>query len=537
MNTLSRLSLSALTAGFLFGMVIPCAMANNEDLSTSNRLTLRSPDGKIEVLVTAAGPLSYAVSVDGIPVLLESKLGLQFRDGTSLGRDVELLKADSNSNDSTWENRWGKRRQVRDRHNELRLSLREKSSPQRTFDVIFRAYDDGIGFRYILPKQTGMENFILTRDQTEFTFADNFVCYAGQQEKGFQGAQEWEFKPGKLADIKTQSIIGLPLLVKTPPAWIALTEADLRDWAGMWLAAAPAADLKSEKGIALAAKLAPRRDGQGLVKATAPHNSPWRVLIIGRQPGRLVESDLVLNLSTPCQLPDTSWILPGKMAWDNWWSGDVKMDTDTIKEYIQLAADMGWPYQLIDWQWYGPFNKPNADITKVNPALDMDEVRRFAAEKNVRLWLWLHWADVDRNDAYKEAFPLYEKWGIAGVKIDFMNRDDQDMVNWYEKITKAAAEHHLMVNFHGAFKTSGMIRTYPNQITREGILGNEYNRWSARVTPEHKVTLPFTRLLAGPGRLHAGRFPEPPARPVQGRSESRTRCRAPAARNWHCSSV
>jgi alpha-glucosidase len=167
---------------------------------------------------------------------------------------------------------------------------------------------------------------------------------------------------------------------------------------------------------------------------------------------------------------------------------------------------MGWPYQLIDWQWYGPFNKPDADITKINPAVDMDEVRRFAAEKGVRLWLWLHWTDVDRNDAYKKAFPLYEQWGMAGVKIDFMDRDDQEMVNWYEKITKAAANHRLMVNFHGAFKTSGFNRTFPNQITREGVLGNEYNRWSARVTPEHKVTLPFTRFLAGPADFTPGGF-------------------------------
>ena len=293
----------------------------------------------------------------------------------------------------------------------------------------------------------------------------------------------------------------------------------------MWITAAPAADDKTDKSVTLTAKLAPRRDGQGLVKASAPHNSPWRVLIVGRQPGRLVESDLVLNLSTPCQLPDTSWVLPGKMAWDHWWSGDVKMDTATLKEYIQLAADMGWPYQLIDWQWYGPFNKPDADITKINPAVDMDEVRRFAAEKSVRLWLWLYWADADRNDAYKKAFALYEKWGMAGVKIDFMDRDDQDMVNWYEKITKAAAEHRLMVNFHGAFKTSGFNRTFPNQITREGVLGNEYNRWSARVTPEHKVTLPFTRFLAGPADFTPGGFlnrqpgqfkPDPKAAQVQG---------------------
>ncbi|HYG35301.1 MAG TPA: glycoside hydrolase family 97 catalytic domain-containing protein, partial [Clostridia bacterium] len=234
--------------------------------------------------------------------------------------------------------------------------------------------------------------------------------------------------------------------------------------------------------------------------------SPWRVLIIGREPGRLIESDLVLNLSTPCQLADSSWVKPGKMAWDHWWSGDVRMDTSTLKDYIQLAADMGWPYQLIDWQWYGEFNKPNSDITKVNPAVDMEEVRKFAKEKGVKLWLWLYWSDVDRNDAYKKAFALYKDWGMVGVKIDFMDRDDQEMVNWYEKITKAAAEHKLMVNFHGAFKTSGFNRTYPNQITREGILGNEYNRWSKSVTPEHKLMLPFTRFLAGPGDYTPGGF-------------------------------
>jgi alpha-glucosidase len=228
--------------------------------------------------------------------------------------------------------------------------------------------------------------------------------------------------------------------------------------------------------------------------------------VIGRQPGRLIESDLVLNLSTPCQLSDTSWVRPGKIAWDHWWTGDVQMDTSTIKDYIELAAQMGWPYQLVDWQWYGPFNKPDSDITKVNPAVDMNEVRKFAKEKGVKLWLWLYHTDVDRNDAYKKAFPIYADWGVVGVKIDFMDRDDQEMVNWYEEITKAAGDNHLMVNFHGAFKTSGFNRTFPNQITREGILGNEYNRWSARVTPEHKLTLPFTRFLAGPADFTPGGF-------------------------------
>ena len=231
-----------------------------------------------------------------------------------------------------------------------------------------------------------------------------------------------------------------------------------------------------------------------------PRQSPWRTFVIARQPGRLVESDLVLNLSSPCVLADTSWIKPGIASWD-WWSQVTRPSTATFKELIQFSADMGWSYVLLDAGW-----SSRNTILQSSPAVNMEELLAFAKEKNVRLWLWLHWSSVDRNDAYREAFPLYEKWGIAGVKIDFMNRDDQDMVNWYEKIAKAAAEHHLMVNFHGAFKPTGMIRTYPNQITREGILGNEYNRWSARVTPEHKTTLPFTRLVAGPADYTPGGF-------------------------------
>jgi alpha-glucosidase len=240
------------------------------------------------------------------------------------------------------------------------------------------------------------------------------------------------------------------------------------------------------------------------------------VLLIGREPGRLIESDLVLNLSTPCQIADTSWIKPGMMAWDSWWSGVGKKDTATMKQFIQFAGEMGWPYQLVDGGWYVGTHtgapRPDADITKPAPDVDMNELLRFAGENKVRLWVWLYWTDAAQNDAYKQAFALYEKWGLAGVKIDFMDRDDQEMVNWYETITRAAAEHHLMVNFHGAYKPTGMIRTWPNQITREGILGNEYNKWSRRVTAEHRVTLPFTRFLAGPGDFTLGGFlNRPPA--------------------------
>jgi len=500
-------ALARLTAvGALMLWVGGCASSKTApDAPTAGGTSLRSPDGSLEVSVNVRKTVCYTVRMNDTDLIRSSRLGLQLRDGIELGTDVDLVTAQHRHIDESWENPWGKRRKVRDQFNELRIVLRERRPGGRVFEVIFRAYNDGVAFRYALPAQDAIGSFVIDRELTEFTFGGDFLCFAGQQEKGFQGAQEWEFKPGLLSGLQPESIVGLPLLVQTPTAWVAIAESDLRDWAGLWLCGATPPKAGST-GVTLAARLAPRLDHAGLVVGETPRSSPWRVLMVGREPGRLIESDLILNLAAPCQLSDTSWIKPGKMAWDHWWSGDVKMDTATIKEYIQLAADMGWPYQLIDWQWYGPFDKPESNITKVNPDVDMNEVRRFAKEKGVRLWLWLYFTDVERNQAFEEAFELYEAWGIAGVKIDFMDRDDQDMVNWYGKITHAAASHHLMVNFHGAFKTSGFNRTYPNQITREGILGNEYNRWSARVTPEHKLTLPFTRFLEGPADFTPGGF-------------------------------
>ena len=219
--------------------------------------------------------------------------------------------------------------------------------------------------------------------------------------------------------------------------------------------------------------------------------------MVGDNPGKLIESEIVQNLNAPCAITDPSWIKPGISAWDHWWSGEVKMEMAVIKQYIDFASEMGWPYMLVDWQWYGKYAVPDADITKEAPQINMAELIRYATSKNVKLILWLYNSDVNRNSAYKKAFPLYQKWGIAGIKIDFMDRDDQDMVNWYHDIIKCAAENQLLVDFHGAYKPDGIIRTYPNMITREGVMGNEYYKFSDKMSPEHNVKLAFTRMLAG----------------------------------------
>ncbi len=288
---------------------------------------------------------------------------------------------------------------------------------------------------------------------------------------------------------------------------MAITEANLDDWAGMYLSGAGSCP------NALVTTLSPRPDEPGvLVRSRAPRYSPWRVLMVGQRPGDLIESNLVLNLSEPCTLQDTSWIKPGKSAWDRWWSGSyapdvnfpVGMNTASMNYFTQFAADMGWEYVLVDWTWYGDPLIPNADITKSVPEVDLPAIIQYAHQRKVGVLIWLRWNHVARQ--MEEAFPLYEKWGISGVKIDFMDRDDQEMVNFYQQVVKKAAQHHLLVDFHGAYKPTGLQRTYPNLVTREGVMGNEYNKWSNRVTPEHKLTLPFTRMLAGPMDFTPGGF-------------------------------
>ncbi len=467
--------------------------------------TLQSPNGSIVIHVSQGDRLTYAVSFQGRPVVTDSALSLEFKNEPPLdGKTLHFVRGTQRDSDTTWKPILSKNNPVRDHYRELQLEFTSPNQTTPKLDLLFRAYDDGAAFRYSLPEPAANTDLILTREGTEFHFAVDPTLWAAVY-NGFHHPYEHEYPRAKLMSLYSSDIIGLPTLVQTDAnTYFAIAEADLTDWAGLYLKTGPA-----KSGTLLAAQLAPRLDGNGLVKIRTPHKSPWRVLMIGAKPGDLIESDIITNLNPPSAIADTSWIHPGKMAWDHWWSGDVKMDNETEKRFIQFAGDMGFPYQLVDWQWYGPFNKPEANITQPAPQLNFPELLQFAQSRNVRLWLWLHSGDVDRAlqiGTLDEAFTVYEHWGIAGVKIDFMERDDQDMVNWYETVIKLAAKHHLMVDYHGAYKPTGLRRTWPNLLTREGVLGNEYNKFSGRVTPEHKLTLPFTRMLTGPMDYTPGGF-------------------------------
>ena len=477
--------------------------------------TLASPDGTLKVTFAvqpdsasgpAAGRLCYAVQSRGRNVLLDSPLGLEVKGSHPLATGLAIRNVTRRDADETWQRVYGKRRQVHNHFNEMTLELEETATLNRRLDLIVRAYDDGIAFRYRLPQAWG--SFELAAERTAFVFPGDATVWAANY-GGFHSSQEGEFRRRKLSQLATGQVYGCPLLVRIEPSlWAACTEADLSDWAGMYFT--PAGGTSHTVYTALS----PHPDETNvIVRATAPRSSPWRVVMVGDRPGAFIESDLLENLNPPPGF-DAAWIKPGKSAWDKWWCGGyapelefrLGMDTSSMKYFVDLAGEMGWPYQIVDEGWYGDAFAPGArattwaphptnSITNVVADLDLPWLISYAKRKGVQLFLWCHWGRVDKE--MEVAFPLYQQWGIAGVKIDFMDRDDQYMVDFYERVAKKAAEHHLLVDFHGAYKPTGGHRTYPNVITREGVLGNEYNKWSTNVTPQHTVTIPFTRGMLG----------------------------------------
>lgn len=460
-------------------------------------LSINSPDNKITVHVHLTGSLQYEVHKSGMPVIFSSPLGFELKNEPAMGADMEILDTLTQTVNDTWiPVVKSKHASILNNYRELQIKLREKSGLMRRMDIFFRAYNDGIAFRYQLYSSNITGNREITKEMTGFNFKSGAKAWMAEY-GGYASSQEAPFNARLLDSVNGRTVAGLPMLIElNKHSYAAITEANIDNYPGFYLGTwQPAGDT-----IHLVTKLAPLpgEPEHGIKARFADKQfTPWRVIMLADKPGDLITSEIIQNLNEPCAIADPSWIKPGMSAWDHWWSGEVKMDMPTIKKYIDLASQMGWPYMLIDWQWYGPFNKSEADITKAAPQLDMPEILAYAKAKHVRCWIWLYNTDVNRNNNFEAAFPLYEKWGIAGVKIDFMDRDDQDMVNWYHRTIKTAAAHHLMVDFHGAYKPDGIIRTYPNMITREGVMGEEYSKFSTNITPRHNVTLPFTRMLAG----------------------------------------
>ncbi|MDB5156853.1 MAG: glycoside hydrolase family 97 protein [Mucilaginibacter sp.] len=461
---------------------------------------VNSPDNALQITVSNKDQLQYSVNSNGKSIINPSALGFEFMGEEPMGKTMKVVNQSAHEFNQTWQPVVkSKHSRITDHYNELELLLEESGGRHRKMKMFFRAYNDGVAFRYQLFGNVNKDERQITKELTSFNIAGNAKAWVAEYGR-YNSSQESEFWPRNINYVTNKTIAALPFLIETAgKKYVAITEADIDNYPGFYIGSL-SSDTTASDHTTLVTKLAPLPgEKESGIKAKFTDNlfTPWRVIMLADRPGKLIESEIIQNLNPPCALSDVSWIKPGMSAWDNWWSGDVKMDMPTIKKYIDLASAQHWPYMLIDWQWYGQFNSPEADITKPAPQINMPEILAYAKSKNVKCWIWLYNSDVDRNSAFEKAFPIYQQWGIAGVKIDFMDRDDQQMVNWYRRIITTAAKCHLMVDFHGAFKPDGIIRTYPNMITREGVMGEEYSKFSNRVTPEHNTTLPFTRMLAG----------------------------------------
>lgn len=459
----------------------------------AQNIIVTSPDNSISITIDNGDKLNYSVKYTDRIVLDTSHLGFELQDEPKLDGNFTIIGQKTETINETWKPVVkSKHAEVLNNCNELQLSLKEKSGLMRQMDLIVRVYNDGVAFRYKLYRGERIGNRKITKELTTFNIPNDPKAWIVEY-GGYSSPQEAEFKEHNVSYLSGESIAGLPMLIDySSNCWVAITEASIKNYSAFYIGTNGTTNQLTTKLVPI-----PGEPEDGVkVRFDDEVYTPWRVLMIGETVGTLIESEIIQNLNDPCAINDPSWILPGTSVWDHWWSGDIKMEMPVIKQYIDFAAQMGWEYMLIDWTWYGTFNKPESDITKWAPQINMPDIIEYAKSKNVRILVWLLSSDVNRNSAYKKAFSLYKKWGIAGVKIDNMNRDDQEMVNWYQDIIECAAENHLLVDFHGAYKPDGIIRTYPNMITREGVMGSEYYKFS-EISPEHNVKLAFTRMLAG----------------------------------------
>jgi alpha-glucosidase len=516
MTTLARLAcLFALACG---------AAPPSESADRFEPFAIPSPDGRVTIEFdtrtpsSAAGQLTYQVSLSGRTVIEASGFGVRLTDGTELGRNTALLGVESTEIDASFEQFPGKRRQVTDRARETTLRLREIGSRPLEWQLIVRAYDDGVALRYRFPAQPGWPELALADESTEFNFPAQATATILPL-ANFTTSHEGRYERHRVEDIPSNTLFGLPMLVELPGvAWAAVLEANLTDYAGLYLARDPAA-----RGT-LMSRLSPRRDEQGIaVRARLPHASPWRLILVTAEARQLLESDTVLKLNAPSAIHDTSWIQPGLTTFP-WWNDffeagvpfKMGLNTETAKHYIDFCAEYGIPYHTLDGldgvAWYdGPITPyEGAHITRGIDGLDLQAVIAHARQKGVRLRLWMHWQAAQQHMA--RAFPLYRAWGIEGVMIDFMDRDDQEMVNFQRELLQLAADNRLTVTFHGVAAPTGLERTFPNLLNSEAVLNLEHNKWDeAGVTSDHDIAVALTRMLAGPLDYHQGSFRGVPA--------------------------
>jgi alpha-glucosidase len=507
MLRLRQFALRAVPALAAIGASIACAQPGPGDVSSpDHRITLHFSVHPSKDQSAGNGQLVYSVTFRGKQTFEDSALRLELANQTPLGAAVHIAGTTPGAGVDDYTLLAGRASVIHDAYNSLVVEAAESASPGRRFAIEARVYNNAVAFRYHVPDQPALARYQLTQEDTEFRPVMDASAWALRL-PNYQSGYESEYVPSVLSALSNQGGVssyilnGAPMLLHLPGlAWAAVAEADLEGNAAMYLENPTG----NWTGHYLVTKISPPVDGQGpAVDASLPHDSAWRVILLGDTPGELIESNVITDLNPPNRVADTSWIHPGKASW-NWWDGDLGPDgksaytTKNMEYYVDFAAESGFPYMMLDAGW------SDSDITKMRGNVDVPELVRYAAQKNVKVWIWLYSKAVAAQ--MQEAFPLYEKWGVAGVKIDFILRNDQQGIKWYYDVAKLAAGHHLMVDFHGATQPWGIQRTYPNVLNYEAVLGLENNKAGRRDGPVNRTTFPFTRMLSGPLDYTPGGF-------------------------------
>lgn len=449
-------------------------------LATAKPETIVSPDGQVAIafVLQEGGTPAYTIDFHGRPLVLESRLGFEpdFKSGFT------LVKTKTGEHRREWKQPLGERSDVPDHYRELNVDLRHESG--RLMRVTLRAYNEGAALRYTFPGQA-MQEFKFTGERTEFRFPPNTHGY---EEHGTEG----EYRRAKIADMEPWG--ERPLTLEFADGrFAALAEAANTRFPRMLISRSltDADTLVTALGgtssnLAREKEFAQRHDPN--LTLAAGDSSPWRMFVVGDRPGDLLERNyLMLNLNPPSALADSSWIKPGKAM------RDTTLTTANSKAIIDFAATAGLSYVHLDWKWYGPVEFEAAGETIVRaPNLDVPEIIRHGRGKNVGLILYVDRRQLQRDR--EKIFRMFEDWGVAGVKIGFVDVGPQQATAWITETIQKAAEHKLMLNIHDGYRSTGLSRTWPNLMTVEGIRGNEHFP-----TAEHNCTLPFTRYIAGVG--------------------------------------
>lgn len=489
-------------------------------IAGASHYELCSPDKNVLLSVDVSERISYSLSYKGDRILLPSEISLTLEGGECLGKNSRVKRTVSRSIDTLIRPVAYKKSVIQDIYNELQLSFKND------FSVTFRVYNDGMAYRFETSKKG---KIVVLEEKSEYNFDRDYeawIQYANRWGEGdrFYTTFENDYVKVPLSRISTgDTLVVSPVIVDMIDRKIALLEADVEDYPGMFMSAGTTGfSLKGEHaGVPMRTSISgdefvSEDNLEAVVKegdrypymavTEGRRTFPWRAVVIAERDIDLTDNDMVYKLAAPSRLTDVSWIKPGKVAWDWWiecdlWNVDFKsgVNYETYCEYIDFAHENGLEYIIIDVG----FSKIN-DIMETNPDIQIEQLVKYAESKKVGIIAWSGWLAI--KDQMEAACKKYSELGIKGFKIDYMNRDDQEVVNFYYDLARTAARYRLVLDFHGAYKPTGLQRTYPNVLSFEAVKGQEWCRWTNPNQPRHAVTVPFVRMLAGPMDFTPGVF-------------------------------